>query len=437
MRTPSILILMVSLLFTGCPEETIITPINSLQLSVEDVGCTEALLLITVGSQEKDRTVSLKRGDSVIAVITMAGVDSLFTDTGLIPNRSYSYTLTNQSFTASTSLTTPDTTSHAVQWALPDTLGAMGVIRDVWVFSENDAWAVGEIYLADSNGKPNMEIPYNAAHWNGTMWKVKSIKVNYHGNMITPTLTGIIAFSPTDIWTSSGVPVHGDGVSWTQYHLFDMGILPSNDGSLNKLWGPNTSNMFYVGNKGTIVHYFNGVWTKQQSNTTVDLQDIWGIDESHVWASGRNTADGRSVVLEYDGKSWRILYDNLNKPPLSFYAFKSVWTDRPDRIFLAGGSHSHVLKLKENVFQNMNIPQQEWVAFNLRGLDRRDLFQVGSGAEIFHFNGAGWNKYVGLPFNNISLVGFNSVSINPHFILVGGIILNEFNGVPVVLRGYR
>jgi hypothetical protein len=80
----------------------------------------------------------------------------------------------------------PDTTSHAIQWKLPDTLGTQGIIRDVWVFDRNNAWAVGEIYLNDSTGKPNMENPYNAAHWDGSIWTIKKITVNHNGNMITP-----------------------------------------------------------------------------------------------------------------------------------------------------------------------------------------------------------------------------------------------------------
>ena len=70
-----------------------------------------------------------------------------------------------------------DTTSHVVQWQLPDTLGIRGVIRDVWVFNKNNAWAVGEIYLNDSTGKLDDANPYNAAQWNGSKWVIKRIDI--------------------------------------------------------------------------------------------------------------------------------------------------------------------------------------------------------------------------------------------------------------------
>jgi len=437
MRTARFLILTLSLLFTGCPEETVVTPVNSLQISVKDVGCTDALLLITVGSQEKDRTVSLKRGDSVIAVITMAGVDSQFTDTGILPNRSYSYTLTNQSFTASTSLTTPDTTSHAVQWALPDTLGAMGVIRDVWVFSNNDAWAVGEIYVADSTGKPDMANPYNAAHWDGTKWTLLKIRTRDFGagSGYYP-LYSVFGFSSNNIWfTNAADFIHWDGNSFSSKAFFMLQI--PFVGQVNKIWGTSGNNLYCVGRTGSIYHYTgSGAWTKQQSNTTVDLQDIWGIDESHVWATGTNTKDGHSVVLQYNGTAWSTIYDNTNKPPTAFYGFNTVWTDRIDRVFLAGGSKTKVLNLRNNTFSEPNIPAS-WAAFQIRGRNQQDVFEARGGNEITHFNGVRWHRYSNLNSFINENTSFTSIHMTKDFIITGGFVFKDINGFPIVIRGYR
>jgi len=61
-----------------------------------------------------------------------------------------------------------DTTSHRVQWQPVDTLGALGLIRDVWVFDKNNAYAVGEIYLKDSTGQFDRN-GYNLVKWDGTV----------------------------------------------------------------------------------------------------------------------------------------------------------------------------------------------------------------------------------------------------------------------------
>jgi len=427
------------LLFTGvdCKDEPpIVPPVNPLSLAVEDVTCTEVFLTLSLAGTETNRTVSMKRGDSIIATISIGETDSLFIDEGLLPKQTYTYSLVKDNWSASIQATTQDTTSHDIQWQLPDTLGAMGLIRDVWVFSRNNAWAVGEIYLRDSNGIIDNGTRYNAAQWNGTKWEVQQLKVNFRGNIITPPINGIFAFSQNDIWLSSGVPIHGNGETWTQYHLFDMGVLSSNDGSINKLWGAKSNNLFFVGNKGSIVRYSNGNWSKMESHTTVDLQDIWGIDESHIWATGTNVSDGRCVVLQYDGKQWTTIYDNANKPPNEFFGFRTLWTDRTDNIYLAGGSRTQLMYLNTKIFQQQNI-SAEWVALQIRGRNRRDIFEARDGSEITHFNGVDWHRYTEIKTLNSGYATFACVYPIQDFLLIGGFYFTGLNGLPVVIRGYR
>jgi len=428
-------VIVLALLFLCCKDDGITPPTNPLQLTVEDVSCVEATLKISLAGGQASRTVTVKRNDSVVTTITLTTVDTLVTDVNLQPKNTYTYTANAGSWKTSVQITTLDTTSHTIHWQAPDTLGVYGLIRDVWVFSRDNAWAVGEIILPDSTGKPDMSNPYNAAHWDGNKWEIKKITVNFHGNIITPPLNGIFAFSQTDIWLSSGVPVHGNGDVWTQYHLYDMGVLSSNDGSINKLWGINSSDLFFVGNKGTIVHYFNGTWTKMESHTTVDLQDIWGIDNEHVWATGTNIGDGHSVVLQYNGKQWTTIYDNTNKPPNEKFGFRSVWTDRIDKIFLVGDAYSSMINLNTNKLQLLNNNLQKWVATRIRATNRRDIFQVGNAGETIHFNGLNWHLYPEL-FNAASARFFTIFPTND-FIFIGGYSYTGLNGIPIVIRGYR
>ncbi|MGB9664445.1 MAG: hypothetical protein ACPL25_05950 [Ignavibacteria bacterium] len=61
-----------------------------------------------------------------------------------------------------------DTTSHEFSWEityLGD--GGSSVLYDVAIINENNIWAVGEIYMNDSLGRPEPNA-YNAIHWDGT-----------------------------------------------------------------------------------------------------------------------------------------------------------------------------------------------------------------------------------------------------------------------------
>jgi hypothetical protein len=330
----------------------------------------------------------------------------------------------------------PDTTSHAIQWQNPDTLGAQGLIRDVWVFSKNSAWAIGEIYLNDSTGKPDISKPNNATQWDGNIWKIKNIMVNYHGNLITPPLYAVYAFSASDMWISAGVPIHGDGNTWIQYHLFDMGVLSQSDGSILNIWGSSSTDLFFVGYKGTIVHFNGTNWTKMTSNTTVDLQDIWGIDASHIWATGTNTGDGHSVVLQFNGTNWTTIYDNANKSQKEIQAFSTVWANEPNNIYLAGQSWIRLMSLSDGSFKLLDNLSQ-WAAMRIRGINQNDIFQVGYGSEAMHFNGMSWYHYPELASLNGGSAWFYSIYPTSDFVLIGGLFLTSLNGFPVVIRGYR
>jgi hypothetical protein len=424
------------LLFTNadCKKDIVDPPpTNPLQLTVEDVTCTEASLKLSLAGSEKNRSVVLKRSDSTIATLTMAGTDSLFIDEGLLPNRTYTYTLTDGNWRATAQATTLDTTSHNIQWQLPDTLGVQGLIRDVWVFSKTNAWAVGEIFLRDSNGAIDNGTRYNGAHWDGAKWTLMRIPYYYQGQPIYNPLYCAFAFSENDIWFAGNGVIH-----WNGQQFIPAEIPASVWGPflVNKMWGTSSNNLFIVGEGGSIANYSNGVWTKQESHTTVNLQDVWGIDNEHVWATGTNVRDGHSVVLQYDGKQWSTIYDNAGKPFSEFFGFMTLWTDTPSRMYLDGGSWFRIMNLKNySISQPVNTGRT-YVSVRLRGTSRNDIFNVGP-VEISHNNGYGWFRYSYPNYLYNEAARFSNVFPTKDFIIMGGYYYTGLNGIPVVVRGYR
>jgi hypothetical protein len=275
----------------------------------------------------------------------------------------------------------PDTTSHEIQWQNPDTLGAQGLIRDVWVFSKNNAWAVGNIQVKDSTSKL-IYPPFNIARWDGNRWELQmSIDVGYSYS----ELYSIYAFTPNDIWVTTDIPEHWDGNKWTFY-----GSSRGYSGRfwIKKTWGINSNDLYIVGDSGNIYHFNGSNWTKMTSNTTVDLQDIWGIDGSHIWATGTNTGDGHSVVLQFNGTNWTTMYDSNTLPGSTHYQFGTLWTKTSHSIYLDGGNGLHILDLS-----NLNIGSQiqtglTYVGSCLRGFNQNDIFDVSIGGEVAHYNGS-------------------------------------------------
>jgi hypothetical protein len=215
-----------------------------------------------------------------------------------------------------------------------------------------------------------------------------------------------------------------------------MGVLLQSDGSILKIFGLNPRDLYFVGYKGITVHY-SGTWTRMTSNTTVDLQDIWGIDGTHIWATGTNTGDGHSVVLQYNGSNWTTLYDSNNQPNSTKYQFNTLWSNNLSSLFLDGGSGLHIMTLS-----NLGIGSQmntglTYVGSRIRGINQNDIYDVTSGGEVSHYNGSSWHLYSEFQLMMGNDAWWHCVYPTKDLVIIGGYIFTGLNGFPVVVRGYR
>jgi hypothetical protein len=64
------------------------------------------------------------------------------------------------------------------------------------------------------------------------------------------------------------------------------------------VWGPSASDIWAVGEQGTIIHYNGTSWSLVSSPTLNSLYAVWGSSASDVWALGP------SIILHYDGTTW-------------------------------------------------------------------------------------------------------------------------------------
>ena len=83
---------------------------------------------------------------------------------------------------------------------------------------------------------------------------------------------------------------------------------------LYAVWGSSGSDVFAVGQDGTILHYNGLAWTAMNSSTTDDLYAVWGTADDDVFAVGQ---DG--TVLHYDGVAWSSMLRGTT------YDLSSVW----------------------------------------------------------------------------------------------------------------
>lgn len=156
---------------------------------------------------------------------------------------------------------------------------------------------------------------------------------------------------------------------------------------LNWAFGFGPSDVTVVGNRGTIVHFDGGVWTKQASPTTEDLWGIWGAAPNDLWAvGGRGLAEGQATLLHFDGATWSTArLPSLQKP---------------------------------NVWQLLKV----W------GTDAENVYAVGQRGVVLHWDGHAWTEeLVGASDDLVSLWGTD----REHIVAVGG----RSNGIVSVWDG--
>jgi len=405
-----ILFIIFVLAFIGCnsnePEEN-----SKLNLSVEDVSCTEVWLKI---SDAKGSLITLKRDGKEILQFKLAGNDTIIVDNALLPNKTYNYQAFRIQYLASSisvPVTTMDTTSHNFTWQtyiFGEPAAGSSYLNDISIINENNMWLSGNIFTFDTLGQVDYKV--NALQWNGEQWILHKVSATYHGNTINPSFYGIFAFNDT-IWFSSGIPLKGDGKKWIQYHLFDMGVLDNNDGYLTKIWGSSSFDLYYVGTLGTIVHKLNSTWQKIESGTELYLSDIYGKDENVFICASDGNNDG-GLVLKKNGQKFEKLAESKVIPvsqifnPYLFGPIGSLWIDEKDNLYVVGyllykykfGKWEHLKGLKGNsAYENMNAEYRGYIT-GIRGNSSNDFFVCGERNTLLHFNGYSWQQ-IGYPYN--------------------------------------
>lgn len=290
-----------------------------------------------------------------------------------------------------------DTTSHNFifqTWSF-GTIGG-STLYDCAIISTENIWCVGEIMIADTS--INGYTTYNAVHWNGSQWELKRIPFTGScSTVIYPAIRAIGVFSDSDIWFArAGSLVHFDGL--TYFNDCRMNSLLT--GSINKIWGNSTNNLYVVGNDGNIVRYSNGTWTRIESGTNLNINDIWGTLDNEgnqfILCTAYNFGTGgekkllqiRNFVV--DEISW---VDNRE--------LFTVWFDSKYKIY-AGG---------EGLFYRINNEWKEETLpalfkFKVRGNGINDVWTVGGYGFSAHYNGKSWKT-----FDEVSLASGNYLGL--------------------------
>ncbi len=323
--------------------------------------------------------------------------------------------------------TGPDTTSHNFTWTI-DTFGmhSNSKLYDVSIISEDNIWAVGEIFTDEKT--------FNAVHWNGSNWELKTIPVKiFNSNVFIPAITtAIIAFAKDNIFAySSGEIIHYDGIKWGDWHFLYSSYYDSTFGGFNKLWGPTPNNIYGAGNKGTINHFNGQSWEHIESGTHLNIRDIWGSEDHSTGnqeilalaSSTYATENGRKILKISNSMVSTVSDSGL---PIDLSA---LWFRSNEKYFVGG----HGLFYSDSTGNNWKrIEFPNYYITDIRGNDLNDFFVVGNYGFASHFNGLTWYHYVNKELPQFD--GGYSVIRQHHNKVV---IVGEYDRKAIVITGIR
>ncbi len=414
------------LLTVGCkknptePERPIPPTPPTLELSIEDISCTEAWIKVKKLNDTTFLPISVKINEKELFTGFLAATDTILFVDSLAPNTTYTVKGIVFDTVKEITITTLPTTSHNFTWQT-FTLGERtSTLYDVAIIDENNIWAVGEIYMNDSLGNPDPNA-YNAVHWNGSNWELKRIYTYSLCNAVDyAPLRAIWAFSESNIVITSG-----GSIGWFngKTNKPDCSIRPILTGSINKFWGSSTNDLYAVGNNGNIAHYNGSSWIKIESGTTTHLTDVYG-DGNNVFICGYKDFKP-TVLLKYNnGVITKLIEEDHFEYKTDFISgwIKSIWVKK-DKLFSLTFYDIYRSKTstKGEGAAIWKGDMNSWGSNAVRGNNVNDIFTTGYNGLLWHFNGVSWKKHDELvnttdPFYSISVKGNIVVAVGERYL---------------------
>ena len=295
---------------------------------------------------------------------------------------------------------------------------------DAAIIDENNIWVVGELHSDSGN--------FSGAVWDGNEWNL--IKLIGRWGAISPR--GIFAFDQNQIWIVNGGTIY----KWESDSLYIQWDSNWQNGEIDvvrHIWGSSPDDIFFIGNEGTIVHYDGITFKRIDSGTDVDLRSISGTDANNVWVSGYGTSYLRTVLLHYNGVNWRKVIDedanSDNHPERISGRIKGVFTDDPDNVWVLTQFGLYRCSVNTNG-EGIWLGEQSNPTSDMKvieGFNHNDIYYGGAFTQLWHYNGATFHQYQGLPENGRIL----GIAANSTVVVIVGYFTNS--SYAFVLRGYR
>lgn len=182
--------------------------------------------------------------------------------------------------------------------------------------------------------------------------------------------------------------------------------IPSNTSfQLNGVWGSSSTDLFAVGEpggafSGAIFHSDGSSWSQQFPTPELVMQGVWGTGPTDVFAVGSGFFSEGGALLHYDGSAWTA----MTPPAQPDAGYSAVWGSSPSDVFAVGSYFDDFDKLLIAHFDGSGWTEMSLsgesglLATDVHGTSGTDVFVAGyrfpgDGYFISHYDGSSWTSF--------------------------------------------
>jgi hypothetical protein len=280
-------------------------------------------------------------------------------------------------------------------------------LNDVWIFDENNIWAVGYVREQVSN-----DLPVNIVRWNGNNWAGFGPQFNSAG------IYGIWAIDSSNIFFAVGAVVQYKNGNFTEFNLGNLGFTQGQ--GVHKLWGNSENNIWGIGPNSTIVHYDGIAWNKITFDEGWRFDAITGSKQTGIAYASATSQQFNTIIVELKNNSATVIYNSAND--LNNLTSFSIKLLKEQELILAATNiwtFDIITKTTKILYW---LPQNSYVARSAF-VNEKDIYffakPYNPGENLLHFNGK--------RFSSISFSNRNSVIYGGAFAIKDLAIMTGFS----------
>jgi Tol biopolymer transport system component len=235
-----------------------------------------------------------------------------------------------------------------------------------------------------------------------TVTSVAPVAVNLWSPMSSGTtepIAGVWGTSASNVFAvgNSGTLLRYNGSSWAPASVTSKNI--------TAVWGSSASDVFAVAGPSTccdlqLLHFNGTSWSEMDRGAlNGGMRALWGSAPTSVIAGGTTGAAGS--VLTFDGTTW-------TQPAGASGTIESVWGSSRSNVYAAGWGSS-VLRFDGSSWATVPTGASQTVS-SVWGTSASDVYAVGGGGTALRFNGSNWSALTTNTSQNLSTVWGTSSS---------------------------